>query len=674
MVEETEKVKVLGKETQKKTLRVQIITAVTALVVFVAIVSGIFTAYLSYRSIQKSLEDTMPLTSTVAANLVTKELDTLKNMAQQISSNSVLYSADRDTIISTYLDRMEKEYGLVQANYYSNAGVLLGSKDSFSSSEFFQKASKGEIYISSPYTDEASNELVFLISSPIWKNGIKDSSTVGVVSLLVSQQRLNAIVEDIKVSDGGLAYIIDKNGYTIADMDRQLVIDKENILEASKTNSAFRSLGAIYQKALANETGFERYVYKGVNKFVAYSQIEGADGWSILIAAPEKDFTQGVTNAIIISIIIVIASILIGFTIATIMTKSLETALAGTVAHLSAFANGDIFSPMEDFAANSFESVNLKRLTKKATENTGEIIRDIDQILTQMSKGDFDFSSQVPEKYIGDFENILKNFGILKESLNTSFGDVVQISEQVSAGAFQVSSGAQLLAQGATEQASSIQEISASIADISERVKENAKAAELAKSLTTETEAIAQTSVSDMKLASQAMDEISSTSKNIGKVIKTIDDIAFQTNILALNAAVEAARAGVAGKGFAVVADEVRNLSQKSAEAAKNTTALIESSIEAVEKGAQIMNRTSMGFSEVALKTADVATLVDAISVQAQEQTAAVAQISTGIEQVSSVVQMNSATSEESAAASEELSGQSAVLKSLVEKFTLSGS
>jgi methyl-accepting chemotaxis protein len=183
-----------------------------------------------------------------------------------------------------------------------------------------------------------------------------------------------------------------------------------------------------------------------------------------------------------------------------------------------------------------------------------------------------------------------------------------------------------------------------------------------------------QTSVSDMKLASQAMNEISSTSKNIGKVIKTIDDIAFQTNILALNAAVEAARAGAAGKGFAVVADEVRNLSQKSAEAAKNTTALIESSIEAVEKGAQIMNRTSTGFSEVALKTADVVTLVDAISVQAQEQTSAISQISTGIEQVSSVVQMNSATSEESAAASEELSSQSVVLKSLVEKFTLSDS
>ena len=183
-----------------------------------------------------------------------------------------------------------------------------------------------------------------------------------------------------------------------------------------------------------------------------------------------------------------------------------------------------------------------------------------------------------------------------------------------------------------------------------------------------------QGSVSDMELAKMAMDEISATSKDIGKVIKTIDDIAFQTNILALNAAVEAARAGAAGKGFAVVADEVRNLSQKSAEAAKNTTALIESSIEAVEKGTQLVSKTSSGFVEVAAKTSEVVGLVDAISSQAQEQAAAISQVSIGIEQVSSVVQMNSATSEESAAASEELSSQAEVLKSLVGQFTLATS
>jgi methyl-accepting chemotaxis protein len=174
-----------------------------------------------------------------------------------------------------------------------------------------------------------------------------------------------------------------------------------------------------------------------------------------------------------------------------------------------------------------------------------------------------------------------------------------------------------------------------------------------------------------MDLARQAMDEISATSKDIGKVIKAIDDIAFQTNILALNAAVEAARAGSAGKGFAVVADEVRNLSQKSAEAAKNTTGLIESAISAVGKGTDVVNRTSAGFNDVAMKASQIQEIVENIATQTQNEAASIEQISIGIDQVSSVVQMNSATSEESAAASEELSSQAVSLNNLIEKFQL---
>lgn len=257
---------------------------------------------------------------------------------------------------------------------------------------------------------------------------------------------------------------------------------------------------------------------------------------------------------------------------------------------------------------------------------------------------------------------LVEEFNILESSIITS-------ANEVDAGAKLVSDSSMSLSQGATEQASSVEELSASVAEVSQRIKLNAEDAEKAKALSAKSTEIMRGSVKDMDLARQAMDEISATSKNISKVIKAIDDIAFQTNILALNAAVEAARAGAAGKGFAVVADEVRNLSQKSAEAAKNTTTLIESSIEAVEKGTALVNKTSESFVQVAAQSAEVNDLVEIISVQAQEQAAAISQISIGIDQVSSVVQMNSATSEESAAASEELSSQANYLKENAARF-----
>ena len=659
---------------QKKTLRVQIIFAVSVLVTFVAVLSGVSAVVLTNRSTQQCLEQSMPATAQAAGETVAKEIARFSALAQTIAFEDILYS--EETVPEekqAYLDtRLNDE--LAGINYYSAAGVEASDGKNYSSSEFFQRAAKGETYVSSPLTDETTKELVIVVSTPVWRSGAKNTSVVGVVAFLVKQQVLNNVVESVKVSKNGNTYIIDKSGYTIADPDVQLVADKENIPELAKTNTALQPLAAIFEKGMAGESGFDRYTYKGVKKFVAYASVAGTDGWSIFVGAPVADFTKGVTTAIYVAIIIMIISVIIGFVIATIMTKSLETALGGVILRIKAFAQGDISTPMPDVTANSYESVVLKESTKLMVENTGAVVKDIDYLISEMSNGNFDISSAAPDKYVGDYANILECFRQLKRSLSSSFHEIAQVSEQVSAGSSQVSFGAQTLAQGTTEQASSVQELSASIAEISQRVKENASDAEKAKELTEETAGIMQSSVSDMNLARQAMDEISATSKNISKVIKTIDDIAFQTNILALNAAVEAARAGSAGKGFAVVADEVRNLSQKSAEAAKSTTSLIESSIEAVEKGTSLVNKTSVGFAEVAVKAGEIVKIVDDISVQAQEQASAISQISVGVDQVSSVVQMNSATSEESAAASEELSSQAEVLKSLVEQFKLATS
>jgi len=259
------------------------------------------------------------------------------------------------------------------------------------------------------------------------------------------------------------------------------------------------------------------------------------------------------------------------------------------------------------------------------------------------------------------------------DNLNALFSEINTASSQVSTGASQISDGAQLLAQGSTEQASSVQQLSASIAEINQMAKDNSANATAALSETHEAGQLMGVCMEQMGQMTTAMKTIDDKSKNIVKTTKMIDDIAFQTNILALNAAVEAARAGQHGKGFAVVAEEVRNLASKSAEAAKETASLLESSSQSVEEGNSIVEKVNESLQSVAELAQANAASIEKVQTISENQSSAMEQITSGINQVAQVVQQNSATAEQSAAASEEMSSQSSMLEQLVSQFKLKG-
>jgi methyl-accepting chemotaxis protein len=299
------------------------------------------------------------------------------------------------------------------------------------------------------------------------------------------------------------------------------------------------------------------------------------------------------------------------------------------------------------------------------------VIDEIDDILGKMAQGNLDVS--ITREYHGDFSTVKESINAIASSLNDVMSDIATAAEQVAAGTRQVSDGSQEISQGATEQASSIEELTASVTQIAEQTRQNAMSANKASELSEAAGLGAKRGNDQMKEMQDAMAKIDESSRSISKIIKVIDDIAFQTNILALNAAVEAARAGVHGKGFAVVAEEVRNLAARSASAAKETTELIEGSISKTDAGTKIADDTAKSLTEIVSGVQSAAQLVSEIAAASNEQASAIAQVNRGIEQMSQVVQTNSATSEEAAAAAEELSSQAEMLKDLVGKFQLKG-
>lgn len=517
------------------------------------------------------------------------------------------------------------------------------------------KQNPGENIMTPAYTELSTGNLVVTVAIP-YNNAAGEM--IGVVGLDLSLDTLKEYFSQIKIGENG--YI------TLYDSSQNIIYhpDSTNLMKNLKDIPYSDNI----KQPLENNRSSEviKYQRDGKTYYGGTCFIERYY-WTVLACMTGSEYMRQITMIFVILAIGFLLCIVITSLICLFRTRALvrPLRLIGQVAQK--FAEGNLSSDIE--RQTNDEIGDLEEVFAHTQASLKRIISDIAYVLGEISNKNL--TAQTSALYRGDFVQIQQSLHDITDAMKETMSQVRTAAGQVDAGANQVASGAQALAQGSTEQASSVQELSASASEISQKISYTAEQAEHANEQSKFAGEKLGMCTDKMHDLVSAMGEIKQTSDTIRGIIKTIDDIAFQTNILALNAAVEAARAGAAGKGFAVVADEVRNLAGKSAEASKKTQELILNSIEAVNKGSLLASDTASVLEEASAYAEQFITAVMEISQNATKEAEAIAQITQGLNQVSSVVHTNSATAEESAAASEELSGQAAMMQSLISAFRI---
>lgn len=662
----TKSKKIKSKKTKSSkrltSIRGRLQSDIRALISFTVTILVVVTVVMNCVNTLNTLESNMLTTAKVTAERVAQELKITQAVVTELGKNnritSTIHRADQKQEL---VDERVVGYGMVTGGVINTDGICEYDERDYSGYEFFRQSVAGANYISDPIDITLDGTLSVVISAPVWESGKEGTEVRGVVFLVTQPTFMSDIAAGISISDNSSCYMLNATGRKIGHTDASRVA--QNDASALKPS-------ALEKKMIQGESGSGIQFSDGQIKLMAYAPIPDTPGWSVALEASIFDFMGSTIVCVLISLVIAIIAIVIGMVAAKKIGSVIGTPIELCSQRLSLLAKGDLHSPVPEINTRD-ETRILADATAELAESLKLVIEDADYVLGEMSEGNFAVDTDRDSVYVGDFRGIIESMKKLNKSLNETLQNITEAVEQVTLGAGQMAETAQGLAEGATDQAGAVEELQATIMNLTSIVEDSAKALGDSYQLAKDYQQHAIASGEEMNDLTAAMQSITDTSNQINNIIEAIEDIASQTNLLSLNAAIEAARAGEAGRGFAVVADQIRKLAEDSAQSAVQTRTLIEASLQEIEKGNRITERTRQSLMKV----------VDGMDVLASEsqkamnnsrmQAEAMEQIEAGIEQISGVVQNNSATAEESSATSEELSAQAVNINEMVGAFKL---